>query len=82
VATPFAEQEAGTTRRQQRLHADDQGRHASRQTLLDGHEHPAQIERVHQQAGNADVDEPGADRLGHGARGQHQKLVIRASTRR
>jgi hypothetical protein len=56
VATPFAEQEAGATRRQQRLHADDQSRHASRQTLFDGHEHPAQIQRVHQQAGNTDME--------------------------
>jgi hypothetical protein len=53
---PFSEQEACTTRREQRLHADYQCRDAGRQTVLDGHEYPAEIDGMHQQAGHADVN--------------------------
>ena len=49
---PFSQENAGHDGGDQRLEADDQGRQPRRQAVADGPEHPAEIDAVHQHAGD------------------------------
>jgi len=51
----LAEHESRTAGGEQRLHADNQSRDASRQATLDRHEDSAQVQRVDEQTGDADM---------------------------
>ncbi len=55
AADLLAEPDAGQGRGSQRLQADQQGGQAGRHAVLDGEEHPAQVQAMDQQAGDRDM---------------------------
>jgi hypothetical protein len=77
----FVQQPAGADGGQQRLDADHQAGHAGRQAFRDRDEYAAEIDGVHQQAGDADV-EPVPRIRGQGARVASAIRVISETTSR
>jgi hypothetical protein len=78
----FVQQPAGADGGQQRLDADHQAGYAGRQALRDRDEYAAEIDRVHQQAGDADVEPLPRASVGQGARVASAIRVISDTTSR